>query len=230
MIIELLYDLGGRGSEYTPPGEGSAKFSANGLGSKVSDTLKGAIGTKGAAIPMQTAYKDANPNFDKSGTYAEYTQNCQRCVVAYELRRRGYDVTALPTYEGDTLPTTRVIGNTKWGRWQGAFQKASPENVGGRTTSNIVNNIEKRMKSFGDGARGVVSVTYKKSNRGHVFNVEQRKGRTYFVDAQTGERMWIDNFMKIVNRSTVTLTRTDNLRISERAKNFVTAENAYKRR
>ena len=86
------------------------------------------------------------------------------------------------------------------------------------------------MTSYGNGARGVVSVRYRNSRMGHVFNVEQRKGKTYFVDAQSGERKWAKNFMDIVDRGTVTLTRTDNLRISDRAKNFVTSESAYKRR
>ena len=230
MQMEWFYDYGGRGGEYAPPSGESDTFSPYGVGAKVSDTLKGAIGTKGTAISMQKAYQDANPNYDKTGTYAEYTSNCQRCVVAYELRRRGYDVTALPTYEGDTLPRAKTVGNTKWGRWQGAFQKARPENVGAKTSSKVVSNIEKKMSSFGDGARGVVSITYKNSRVGHVFNVEQRKGKTYFVDAQSGKRIWAKNFMDIVNKGTVTLTRTDNLRISDRAKNFVTAEDAYKRR
>lgn len=41
-----------------------------------------------------------NPNFKKGGGY---TTNCQTSVVAYELRRRGYDVEALPNYKGSML-------------------------------------------------------------------------------------------------------------------------------
>lgn len=37
-----------------------------------------------------------NINFGKGN---EYGVNCQSCVVANELRRRGYDVTALPNLE-----------------------------------------------------------------------------------------------------------------------------------
>lgn len=41
-----------------------------------------------------------NPNFKKGGGYIT---NCQTSVVAYELRRRGYDVEALPKYKGSML-------------------------------------------------------------------------------------------------------------------------------
>ena len=41
-----------------------------------------------------------NPNYGKG--YG-YQINCQKCVPTYELRRRGYNVTAKPTNEGDFL-------------------------------------------------------------------------------------------------------------------------------
>ena len=222
--------FGGRGATYSAPSDNSNPNYGISLGSKVSDTLKGAIGTKGKAINMEKSYKDANPNYDKTGSYASYNQNCQRCVVAYELRRRGYDVTALPTYEGDTLPIARLRGNVKWGTWQGAFKNAKPESVKGKTSQEVVNNISAKMKGYGGGSRGVVSITYSGKRTGHVFNVENRSGKTYFVDAQSGKRLWAKNFIDNADKSTVTLVRTDNLRISERAKNFVTSENIYKRR
>ena len=45
--------------------------------------------------------KDINPNYNEGTIWQE---NCQRCVPAYEMRRRGYDVTAesCPKY-GDYL-------------------------------------------------------------------------------------------------------------------------------
>ena len=229
-LIDLLQVFGGRGQEYASPGSAKPNFQKNIAGPKVSDTLKEAIGKKGAPINMERAYKDANPNYDNTGSFDEYNMNCQRCVVAYELRRRGYDVTALPTYDGDKLPQSKLIGNISWDRWQGAFRSAKPVSVRAETSETVVKNIEKRMKSYGNGARGVISITYKNSRIGHVFNVEQRKGKTYFVDAQDGKRVWAKNFMDIVDKSTVTLTRIDNLRLSDRAKNFVTAEDIYKRR
>jgi len=41
-----------------------------------------------------------NPNYTKGGGYQT---NCQSCVVAYELRRRGFDVETLPNVKGSML-------------------------------------------------------------------------------------------------------------------------------
>lgn len=220
--------FGGRGDDYdSPHGDLDLHFS-NGAGTKVADTLKEALGKKGKPIDMTKAYKDANPNFDRTGTYDEYNANCQRAIVAYEMRRRGYDVTAQPTYAGDTLP--QRTGKKGYGRWQGAFRGAKPERVGGRNATEVVNNIEKKMRSYGDGARAVVQVSYKNANYGHVFNVERRGNTNYYVDAQTGERIRAKKFFETVKTASVTLVRTDNLRPSDRMKNFVTSEEIYKRR
>ena len=48
---------------------------------------------KGAELTIEDAVKGANPNYHSSH---DYKINCQRCVQAYELRRRGYDVVAKP--------------------------------------------------------------------------------------------------------------------------------------
>lgn len=51
------------------------------------------LGGQGTPLSITDALKGANPRFAK-GT--QYAVNCQRCVQAYELRRRGYNVEALP--------------------------------------------------------------------------------------------------------------------------------------
>lgn len=51
---------------------------------------------KGAPMSHEEANEHrANPFF-KAGVKDSYSRNCQTCVVAYELRRRGYDVMAVP--------------------------------------------------------------------------------------------------------------------------------------
>ncbi|MGI5070523.1 hypothetical protein HRO26_05185 [Treponema pectinovorum] len=52
-----------------------------------------------------------NPNYKKGGGYAK---NCQTCVVAYELRRRGYNVEALPNYKGSMLDVLSYRTNIAW--------------------------------------------------------------------------------------------------------------------
>lgn len=119
--------MGGRGASGLKQLSGGGGASGKGSWStspntKSPDTLREALGTKGRAMSITKAAEGANPYYN--GNYREFSENCQRCVVAYEARRRGYNVVAQPTYQGDQLPYgVSVPGKgTVNGRWQGAFQ------------------------------------------------------------------------------------------------------------
>lgn len=178
------------------------------------------MGEKGRPIGIGEAVVGANPYFDPTGTYAEFNMNCNRCVVAYEARRRGYDVVAQPTYENDTFGQ-RVVApdGTINARWQGAFQGAKTEMVGGKNTNEVISNINGKMETWGNGSRAVVGVTWSPQvgGGGHVFNVERQSGRNYFVDAQSGERYNPRQVFSMVVPNSVRLVRTDNLKFSSRA-------------
>lgn len=216
--------MGGRGSSYNTGnrptagggGGGADNFSPFGVGQQIPGVggLKEAIGEKGRPYSIDNALKETNPNHSYS--YSEYSENCQRCVVAYELRRRGYDVTALPTYKGDTLPVVNAYGN---GRWQMAFRGARPVKVGSSNPKTAQQNLERKMQSYGSGSRGVVRIP------GHVFNVENVRGKIRYVEAQTGIKYDSRNVFSLMSgkqTSNIQLIRTDNLRISDRARNLVT--------
>ena len=211
--------MGGRGSSsFTTRQTGSW---SGGLGGVVPETLREAIGTRGYPNSISESIVSTNPHH--SYDFREYSENCQRCVVAYELNRRGYDVTALPTYQGDRLGEVAYYSpatGTYEGRWKGAFQNARTTNVGSNTESGAISNIESTMRSYGPGARAVVQIFYR-SGGGHVFNVENQGGRIVYVEAQTGRIKNIGSTMSHVRTNSVNLVRTDNLRISERAKRFV---------
>jgi hypothetical protein len=51
------------------------------------------LGIKGLPIEMEEAAKGTNPKYALN---TGYKYNCQRCVPIYELRRRGYNVSAAP--------------------------------------------------------------------------------------------------------------------------------------
>lgn len=196
------------------------KFQNNALGPNVPKDLKTALGVKGEPMSMRAAYSGANPHFSRD--YAEYSFNCQRAVIAYEARRRGYDVTALPTYKGDILPRSTKNGNAFW---MGAFQGAKPVSVGAKTRKEVQSNLASKMQSWGDGSRAIVRVGWKNSRSGHVFNVENHNGKMYYVDAQTGSRVNIKQYLGLADPSSVRLVRTDNLRFSDRARKSVTSSN-----
>lgn len=130
----------------------TVQFSRSGVQIRVSDTLRGSLGTKGKPYAMDEALEKANPGY--SPNHAEYSLNCQRAVVAFEMLSRGYNVNALNTYMHDTLPKVAYVDAKKGlyeGRWKGAFRGARNINVSATRTQGVVNNIEKQMKSFGEG-------------------------------------------------------------------------------
>ena len=129
-----------------------------------------------------------NPNFktkkDKDG---RYSHNCQRCVPAYEARRRGLDVVAKP------------VKMNKWGKISAydpfaraeSYKKVFP----GATWKRGGDKPEKEITSFllavnGD-ARAEVSVSWDhalcgKSGR-HVFVAEKTRNAIKFIDPQSGD-------------------------------------------
>lgn len=226
--------MGGRGSEsgltFSVP-NGGGNYSDYSLSEQLPKTSKEAIGKKGKPHSIATALKTVNPNY--SNAYSEYSENCQRCVVAYELQRRGYNVEAQPTYEGDKWGASHKVGNMYMDRWRGAFRHAKSVSVGASNSEKVLGKISKEMKSYGAGARAVVSINYKgRGHGGHVFNVENVGGNIQYVDAQTGQRYnraSMRNLFNITRTQDTTLTRTDNLKISERSKEFVWQKDRNKR-
>ena len=225
--------MGGRGTKFAPGRSGTSSGGADiSLGPNVPRDVREALGEKGKAFSVADSTVEANPYY--SNKYAAYSENCQRCVVAYEMRRRGYDVDALPTYNGDNLPRIAYVdrkNNIYHGRWTAAFREAKVESVGAagnnaRAENRVIQNIADKMRSYGDGARAVVQIFYR-GGGGHVFNVENNGGRIVYAEAQAGYMKDIAATMKHVKTESVNLVRTDNLRISDRIKRFVHQKGAH---
>ena len=57
----------------------------------------------------------ANPNFDSVSASSEgFHTNCQTCVVAYELRLRGYDLSALGNKNNQWIEELSHYTNRAW--------------------------------------------------------------------------------------------------------------------
>lgn len=155
---------------------------------------------------MEQDLQATNPNFydQKKNPAGEYKKNCQRCVMAYEARRRGFDVTASKRlFTGDTLPTMSPTGMPS------VFEDKHgnppvPERVAGATTADAIQEIERKMALYGDGARAIISIGRHADDGsrtgGHVFIAEQRNGKTEFVDPQSGRANAMYNFGNKGNR------------------------------
>lgn len=123
--------------------------------------------------------KRINPNYT-TGEY-QWTHNCQRCVMAYELRRRGYDVTVKPS-KATNVKENMQDNLIQGGKYLRVFKNPQPLRIRGDT----VGTIEQCLKSWGAGSRAAIHVTWKKDS-GHVFVAENVDGKILFIDPQTGE-------------------------------------------
>lgn len=211
---------GGRGGKRGGGGGGgNAPWSNAPNPYKIPDKLIDAIGPRGEAKSMTEAYFDANPYY--SDNYREFSQNCQRCVMAYEMRRRGYDVEALPTYENDTMP----MG----GNWMTAFDGAKAVDVGRTTERATINSIESQMKNWGEGSRAILRIKWAGGNSGHVINVEYANGGLRVYDAQSNQRQTgsalLKDYMQYATLSRTQLVRTDNLTVSDNMRYMVKLKN-----
>lgn len=141
-----------------------------------------------------------NPNYNLGEAFQ---MNCQKCVPAYEMRMRGYDVTTRPTFD---LNTDGFAQN----HWKEVFEGAVFEgNFFGSGKEDII----KKMKSFGDGSRSEIYVVFG-NGTAHVFVAENRNGEIYFLDPQTGE-IDVEYYFENVKNGLTQLLRIDNLKSNE---------------
>lgn len=201
--------MGGRGSwsasggTFTPTAGGMSNGDdENVLGPRIPGTLQEALGQRGRPMSMAAASAGTNPHYNRD--YAAYSSNCQRCVLTYEARRRGYDVTALPTYKGDLLPYGRD--------YLKALSNPKTVDVG---KSKI--KLESQMRGYGNGSRAIVHVSA--GRNGHVFIAENVRGRVNYVDPQTNKRYSNINLSHV---SGAQITRIDNQDFTEYARNAFT--------
>ena len=168
--------------------------------------------------------KAINPNYNESGM--EYKTNCSYCTMAYEFRRRGYDVEAAPKLETDDPPTAREIKS--WykgvedkdvmdilvredpiGFALGKYDLAEPASYSDLLIKNIKRN--------GDGARGEIGVQWKQGS-GHSMVWEVENGSVVIRDCQINKTYKENEIEDLLSRTWyVNCYRTDNLEFSDEA-------------
>jgi len=153
--------------------------------------------------------KTVNPNFNEKGQTGKANQiNCSNCVNAYELRRRGYDVEALPRFDGrSTEEIASLYKNAKVEELDYTFWRRNKV-----PTKETIINIEEYMLNCGEGARGIITGGWKFFGGAHTFNVEVKNGAVNFLDAQNNMRDVKTYFYFMKGLS---LFRTDNLDLNE---------------
>lgn len=153
--------------------------------------------------------KNTNPCYSPQSF--EWSYNCQRCVSAYEARRRGYNVTALPAKLGDDelsqiYPLEKGIFSP--------YKGVEPQNVSANSGTQARIVIEDCMEMWGNGARAIVCVQWK-AGGGHAFIAERVNGHTRFIDPQTGSTH-AENYFEYAKGQGAYCGRIDNVPFTSR--------------
>lgn len=158
-----------------------------------------------------------NPNYSSGGVYKV---NCVSCVMAYDLRRRGYDVEAMAIdtrkgtvgsffaqrgfYKGETIVTFEdIIGSKK-------ARLTNPKAAVRQLTDSILEN--------GDGSRGMLEI-WRKKGSGHVLIWEVDDGSVVIRDPQNNTIVDLMVYMKVA--ASFDYFRTDNLELTKKAGRLV---------
>lgn len=168
----------------------------------ITDIVERATGAKkGTPLDLQTAVQGANPNYTTGG--APYHVNCQRCVPAYEMRRRGYDVIA--------KPKPAANNTVLWGSEPFADSAGNPVSY---TMNQTEAAVKRELKNAPDGARYGIYVAWKGRNRGaHVFVAEKQGGVVRYIDPQPG-RLDASGYFALGRPGQFGYLRMDNLDIT----------------
>lgn len=127
------------------------------------------------------------------------TNNCALCSFTYDLRRRGYDVTAKPSIEGNY---DDVLMND-------LYEGAHVDVLRGRDWYEV---YEKAAQKYPEGARGVVGA-YGVFGGGHAMSWEIHDGKLEIIDAQRNVRSSPEELAECLFKSDGEFIRTDNLKL-----------------
>ena len=169
----------------------------------------------GKPFSIEDAIKGTNPRYER-GVEA-YDSNCARCVQNFELRRRGYDVTA-NAYRNDLSQVQyNYIGST-WKDLEGKGAMLSKKYVANaKVRDTLIRDITGQNP---EGARGFLQMGWKGRKVGHVINWEIKDGEVNFIDAQSGN-IWDAGYRAWRQMSTPRWVRIDHLRPTDNVLRYI---------
>lgn len=158
--------------------------------------------------------RDTNPSYGQIDGTGK--MNCYACTLAYDLRRRGYDVNAVEDGNGASMGTiTSFYKNPKMTYVGRDNTPKLSSNSSYRVTSELKDSLMKEPS----GSRGYLCLDWAVGS-GHAVAYEREGDKVYIYDAQCGERVDIEKYGDLA--SSAVCFRTDNLEIdTDEAKKVV---------
>lgn len=186
------------------------------------------IGNQGSPMEHEKANQnEPNPNYGEAG----YTNNCQCCVVAYELRRRGYDVEAMKRIYGDSTNIPDKLSRHTELVWKNFVGEAPISSIAGGIKGRDIDKrgrVITKYKSISELNAELNDLTtnvgryhikweWKESKTGHIVVCEKfGNGGIRIYDPQTGKQLkWGDILKRIDINKGVKILRVDDLMINE---------------
>ena len=196
-IAEASGELGNVSPELTSSADGLEYFRSETMKERAAE-----IGAKRAEEferELPEELEACNPNYELGECWQI---NCQRCVPTYEMRMRGYDVTANKCEE-----YFDYLAINPFDVW------VDPEVI--QCEGNGLEQIKAQMAEWGDGARAQIVVSWEGTGSGgHTFVAEQVDGETRFFDPQTHETH-AESYFDMVESGSVRFCRMDQLAVNE---------------
>lgn len=164
-------------------------------------------------MPPEEDCKNINDMWKQGGM-----NNCSNCILAFDMRRRGYDVSAAPTNEPSVtydLVKKMYKGNPDTLELGYSMKDLGFQNNTVSIAEYSKRSYEKMIKDaeshFPPGARGYIQTRKLGSDIGHVFSWERDEKGINFYDAQIGSsgKDLMYNFSNV--HSAFNLIRLDNL-------------------
>jgi hypothetical protein len=170
--------------------------------------------TQGEVMSFEEANEmRGNPHYAEDEAYRV---NCQTCVVANELRRRGFPVEALPNLKGSALDELSRATYKAWLDAEGKYPTPIKFYTFGidklyRPVTYEAHMWEQLREATKEPGRYHVAWKWKKKRRGHIVTFERLKdGSGRWYDPQTGEIDFMtSDYKKKITRMSV--LRVDNL-------------------
>jgi hypothetical protein len=150
-------------------------------------------------VKEDNALQNTNPKF---GTDIGYSKNCPNCACAYEMRRRGYDVTARPYVKGGS----HYLNDKPWEAWEGLDKSKDVKKITDESS------LFEFAQGKGNGARFGIAIEYA-DRSGHVIVGEVVDNILELYDPQTGKKF---NGIDFNDINSVQLWQTNELKLSDR--------------
>lgn len=160
---------------------------------------------KDSGLPLKNKeYSDkedlamVNPAFK---AYSEFsTHNCANCSITYDLRKKGFDVTANLRDHGLTTPTIASM-------YKDAEVKTIPKPI--RTGESYAKKVLNTLSKEPEGSSGIALVDWLYGG-GHAYNYEIKNGKVVFSDPQCNKSgSAVKNYLYEIRSGGFEYIRTD---------------------